>query len=101
MALSRPTTGIPATSTHNIVVSASASCILYATTATYTGVKQSGFPDASGTGNPLNDSGAVTLFQATTTTANTNAWGVLIGVPSTSGTATAGLNTTIRKQQSG
>ncbi len=91
----------PATSTNNIVVSASASCILYATAATYTGVKQSGFPDASGTGNPLSDSGAVTLFQATTTTANNNAWAVLLGVPSTSGTATAGANTTLRQQQSG
>jgi RHS repeat-associated protein len=91
----------PATSTHNIVVLASASCILYASAATYTGVKQSGMPDASGTGNPLNDSGAVTLFQATTTTANRNAWAVLVGVPSATGTATAGPNTTIRQQQSG
>jgi len=91
----------PATSTHNIVVSASASCVLYASAATYTGVKQSSFPDASGSGNPLNDSGAVTLFQATTTTANNNAWGVLIGTPSAAGTATAGSNTTIRQQQSG
>jgi RHS repeat-associated protein len=91
----------PAQGTHNIVVSASASCILYATAATYTGVKQSGFPDASGSGNPLNDSGAVTLFQATTTTANNNAWAILVGVPSQSGTATAGANTTIRQQQSG
>jgi RHS repeat-associated protein len=91
----------PAMGTHNIVVSAGASCILYATAATYTGVKQSGFPDASGTGNPLSDSGAVTLFQATTTTANNNAWAVLIGAPSTGGTATAGPNTTIRQQQSG
>jgi RHS repeat-associated protein len=91
----------PATSTHNIVVSASASCILYATAATYTGVKQSAFPDASGTGNPLSDSGAVTLFQATTTTANRNAWAILLGVPSGAGVATAGSNTTIRQQQSG
>ena len=91
----------PAQGTHNIVMSASASCILYATAATYTGVEQSGFPDASGTGNPLNDSGAVTTFQATTTTANNNAWAVLVGVPSQSGSATAGLNTTIRQQQSG
>ena len=91
----------PATSTHFIVVSASAACILYASAATYTGVKQSGFPDAAGTGNPLNDSGAVTSFQATTTTSNYNSWTVLIGVPSAAGTATAGANTTIRQQQSG
>ena len=79
----------PATSTHNIVVSASASCIRYAAAATYTGVKQSGMPDASGSGNPLSSSGSVSLFQATTT-AGYNAWAVLIGVPSTAGTATAG-----------
>src|SRR5450755_1676844 len=90
----------PATSTHNIVVSASASCIRYAAAATYTGVKQSGMPDASGSGNPLSSSGSVSLFQATTT-ANYNAWAVLIGVPSTAGTATAGVGTTIRQQQSG
>ncbi|MBR0960891.1 LamG-like jellyroll fold domain-containing protein [Bradyrhizobium japonicum] len=91
----------PAQGTHNIVVSASASCILYAVASTYTGVKQSGVPDASGSGNPLSDSGAVSLFQATTTTSGINSWGVLVGVPSISGTATAGSNTTIRQQQSG
>ena len=91
----------PALGTHNIVISASASCILYAVVGTYTGVKQSGLPDASGSGNPLNDSGAVTLFQATTTTASNNAWAILIGVPSTAGVGTAGPGTTIRQQQSG
>ena len=90
----------PASGAHNIVVSASASCIRHATAATYTGVKQSGVPDASGTGNPLNSSGLVSLLQATTT-AGYNAWTILAGVPSTSGTATAGANTTIRQQQSG
>jgi hypothetical protein len=90
----------PATSTHNIVVSASASCIRYAAAATYTGVKQSGMPDASGSGNPLSSSGSVSLFQATTT-AGYNAWAILVGVPSTAGTATAGPGTTIRQQQSG
>jgi RHS repeat-associated protein len=90
----------PATSTHNIVVSASASCIRYAAAATYTGVKQSGMPDASGSGNPLSSSGLVSLLPATTT-ASYNAWAVLIGTPSTAGTATAGSNTTIRQQQSG
>jgi hypothetical protein len=90
----------PATSTHNIVVSASASCIRYAAAATYTGVKQSGMPDASGSGNPLSSSGSVSLLQGTTT-ASYNAWAVLIGVPSTAGTATAGAGTTIRQQQSG
>jgi RHS repeat-associated protein len=67
---------------------------------TYTGVKQSGMPDASGSGNPLNSSGLVSLLQGTTT-ANYNAWAIMAGVPSTSGTATAGANTTIRQQQSG
>jgi RHS repeat-associated protein len=90
----------PATSTHNIVVSASASCIRYAAAATYTGVKQSGMPDASGSGNRLSSSGSVSLLQGTTT-ASYNAWAVLIGVPSTAGTATAGAGTTIRQQQSG
>lgn len=91
----------PATSTHNIVVSASASCILYATAATYTGVKQSSFPDASGTGNPLSDSGAVLRMQATTTTTNNNAWAVLSGVSSGAGAATAGPSALIRQQQTG
>ncbi|MCW2114418.1 hypothetical protein [Bradyrhizobium elkanii] len=57
-------------------------------------------PDASGSGNPLSSSGVVSLLQATTT-ASYNAWAVLIGVPSTAGTATAGAGTTIRQQQSG
>ena len=90
----------PATSTHNIVVSASASCIRYAAAATYTGVKQSGMPDASGSGNPLSSSGLVSLLQATTTSSY-NAWAIMAGVPSTAGTATAGAGTTIRQQQSG
>jgi RHS repeat-associated protein len=90
----------PATSTHNIVVSASASCIRYAAAATYTGVKQSGMPDASGSGNPLSSSGSVSLLQGTTT-ASYNAWAIVVGVPSTAGAATAGANTTIRQQQSG
>jgi RHS repeat-associated protein len=90
----------PATSTHNIVVSASASCIRYAAAATYTGVKQSGMPDASGSGNPLSSSGSVSLLQGTTT-ASYNAWAIMVGVPSTAGTATAGAGTTIRQQQSG
>ncbi len=90
----------PATSTHNIVVSASASCIPYAAAATYTGVKQSGMPDASGSGNPLSSSGLVSLLQATTT-ASYNAWAIPAGVPSTAGAATAGAGTTIRQQQSG
>ncbi len=69
-------------------------------TTTYTGVKQSGMPDASGSGNPLSSSGLVSLLQATTT-ASYNAWAVLIGAPSTAGTATGGAGTTIRQQQSG
>jgi hypothetical protein len=48
----------------------------------------------------LSSSGSVSLLQATTT-AGYNAWAVLIGVPSTAGTATAGAGTTIRQQQSG
>ena len=90
----------PATSTHNIVVTASASCIRYAAAATYTGVKQSDMPDASGSGNPLSSSGLVELLQGTTT-AGYNAWAIMTGVPSTAGTATAGPGTTIRQQQSG
>ena len=91
----------PAQGTHNIVVSASASCIRYAVAATYTGVKQNGMPNASGVGNPLSNSGAVNPFQATTNVSGINAWTVLIGVPSQSGTATAGPATTIRRQQPG
>jgi RHS repeat-associated protein len=92
----------PAQGTHNVVVSASASCILYAVAATYIGVKQSGMPDASGVGNPLNDSGSVMFFQATTTTSNYNAWTVLAGVPSTGTSwAVAGSHTYLRQQQPG
>ena len=77
------------------------SCIRYAVAATYTGVKQNGMPNASGTGNPLSNSGAVNPFQATTNVSGINAWTVLIGVPSQSGTATAGSGATIRRQQPG
>jgi RHS repeat-associated protein len=92
---------VPAQGTRNIIVSASAACILYATAATYTGVKQSSMPNASGTGNPLNDSGSMNPFQVTTPISGVNAWNVLVGVPSKTGTATAGLGTTLRQQQSG
>ena len=80
----------PAQGAHNVVVSASASCIRYVVATTYSGVKQSGFPDASGTGNPLADSGSVTSLQANTTLSY-NAWPVLIGVPS----ASNGLSTNL------
>ncbi|MDR3572161.1 MAG: RHS repeat-associated core domain-containing protein [Candidatus Pacebacteria bacterium] len=91
----------PAIGTHNVVITASGNCIGYAVAATYTGVKQSGIPDASGAGNPLSDSGAVTYFQATTTTASNNAWAVLAAVPSASNSASAGLRTNIRQQSLG
>src|SRR5260370_15777794 len=57
----------PATSTHNIVVSASASCIRYAAAATYTGVKQSCMPDPAGSWNPFSSSRSDTPPQATST----------------------------------
>ena len=67
---------------------------------TSTGVKQSGMPDASGSGNPLSSSGLVSLLQATTS-ASYNAWAVLIGVSPSAGTATAGPDTTLRQQEAG
>jgi RHS repeat-associated protein len=73
----------PSLGANNVVVSASASCVRFATVTTYTGAKQSGMPDASGTGNPLADSGAVLLVQATTTPVSLNAWPIMIAAPAT------------------
>jgi len=91
----------PDSGTHNVVISANANCIAYAVASTYSGVKQSGMPDASGTGNPLGDSGSVEDFSETVVTNVDNAWLWMCGVPGGGGTATADSGTVLRQQVTG
>ena len=60
----------PATGAHNVVINCTASDVIAALSASYTGVKQSGFPDASQ--NTQSDTG--TSNTNTLTTVADNAW---------------------------
>ncbi len=91
----------PALGVHDVVVLASAPCLGFAVAVTYTGVKQSSMPDASGVGNPLSNSGTVTDFERTVVTSVPNAWLFMCGVPGGGGTATALSGTTLRHQVTG
>jgi len=59
----------PATGTHNIVVSRSTTDLIGCMGSSYTGVKQTGFPDSSASGTD-----AAGNFVSTTTVVGSNAW---------------------------
>lgn len=81
----------PATGANNIVVSASSSTFLLADGVSYTGVKQSGQPDASATNIATN----ATTFNTSLTSIADNCWHVMYA-GNALGTHTAGTGTTIR-----
>lgn len=81
----------PATGAHNVVVSASGSVYLEANNASYTGVSQTGQPEASAT----NSNASTASLTVTTSTITDNAWCVLAG-SSQAGTLGAGSGTTLR-----
>ena len=84
---------------HNLSANAGTVTIRYCIIASYLGVNQSGFPDASGTGSPVLQTTAGTSFAASVTSVANNSWGFLYFQ---NGTAqTAGANTTIRQQLTG
>lgn len=85
----------PATGTHNVVVSASASIAIDSDAVSYTGAKQSGQPDASNTG--ANNQNSITI---SVTTVADNCWLVGGFRASTTG-ATPGTGTTQRQGSSG
>lgn len=70
----------PATGANNIVVSASTSTYIFICAADYTGVKQSGMPDAYDT-----DNGDLNTLSLSVSTTDDNCWGIVIeqGYPGT------------------
>lgn len=80
----------PATGANNVVITASASSILGASTS-FTGASQTGQPDSSNS----NSGSAITSLTTSTTVVASNCWLVGIGGVST-GTPTGGSGTTIR-----
>lgn len=66
----------PPAGNHTIVVSASTPSILNAIAVSYTGVRQSGFPDASGIGNPQFVTSSYHLGESVTTVAD-NSWVIM------------------------
>lgn len=82
----------PATGANNIVVSASGAAFIEGNAASYTGVSQSGQPEAS---SVFAGSTGATSFATSVTTVTANAWVVLAALGQ-AGTITAGSGTTLR-----
>jgi hypothetical protein len=83
----------PATGANNVVISCTNSHFLGATSASYTGVSQSGQPDNSVTNTGV----TVTQITGTLTTVADNCWTMALGCQNFSGnTMSAGTNTTER-----
>jgi hypothetical protein len=88
----------PATGTHDVVVTMNASTTdLYTLSASYAGVSQTGFPDASLYG--LRTSGGSAVTESLTTTAD-NDWLVWFGLDEFHTGPTAGTGTTLRIKNS-
>lgn len=81
----------PATGANNVVISASGSAYLEASSASYTGVKQTGNPEA----NASNTGASVTSLSGTVTTITDNAW-LVMGGHAAAGSQAAGTGTTRR-----
>lgn len=82
----------PTSGSNNVVISSNATTNIVAASASYTGVKQSGQPDASSTADQLtgtNITGTVTVVAA-------NSWLIAFGSNQVTNSPTAGANTTIR-----
>lgn len=90
----------PATGAHNVVITASGavSHVINGISASYTGVKQTGFPDS----NASNSSAGSGTITTSTTTVLDNCWLAGIGWSNESTPAiSAGANTTMRGTQAG
>lgn len=87
----------PATGTHNIVVTPNSSSDTMSVAASYTGVKQTGFPDASGSRQPAQ---AASVTETLTTVAD-NCWMAWGGLDEFGTGQTAGAGTTLRVVNSG
>ncbi len=81
----------PATGTHDIVASASSATYIGIAAASYTGVSQTGQPEA----NHVDTAASSATLTATVTTITDNAWTVL-GVSNASSTVAAGSGSTFR-----
>lgn len=90
----------PATSANNVVISSSVSTTIKAISLSYTGVKQSGLPDASAS-QAVNNSSTASTTANITTVAN-NSWAVTFLIATGSGgttiTTTIGSGATFRNQ---
>lgn len=91
----------PDTGTHDVAVTTTANAINYVLASSYTGVKQSGFPDAVGTGSPAGSAVGQADLSVSITSVADNSWGLLIGDANVSGGITAGTNTLVRTSQDG
>jgi len=68
----------PTLGANNVIISASTSQIVGGESTSYTGAKQSGFPDAAGTGSPQTHSTADGTFSGSITTVAANCWTWLV-----------------------
>lgn len=82
----------PASGSNNVVVTASGTCSIIAKSVSYTGVKQSGQPDATVTNWPT----TTTSWSQSVTTVADNCWIVMSWMWKNGSTVTAGANTFIR-----
>ncbi len=88
----------PLTGANNVVVSASGSIAIAGQSASYTGVKQTGQPDANNTGTAVKPATSITV--SVTTGAN-NDWTVFGGKNDVLGAMTAGTGSTVRQAANG
>lgn len=84
----------PASGANNVVISVSPSSVIYGASASYTGVAQTGMPDAFTTNN--NGGTGTTSLTVSLTTIADNCWTILIGTKSTGGAISAGTGSTKR-----
>lgn len=84
----------PSTGANNIILTATASDGLAACATSFTGAKQSGQPDATGSAGPTTTDN----FSQSVTTVADNCW-IVWGFYEGSGAATTGANTTVRQQE--
>ncbi len=87
----------PSAGTHNVVITATTPTIRHAIVASYTGVRQSGFPDASGTGNPDIITTATTHMAESVTTVADNSWVIMPFTKNGGSTPTGDFGTVLRQ----
>jgi hypothetical protein len=73
---------------------------IFVAIASYNGVSQVGFPDATGTGSPGTNSTKVSTFTGSITPSASNVWGIMVGQAGSTA-VTAGTNTKVREDEPG